>query len=284
MQRKNQQRRAGIIVLNYLALCLFLLWPASVWAEAPTLLGNFTQGGLVFGRTEPGTRIKFNGRIVRVTESGNFIFGFGRDHPVRAKLIWIPANGKEHALDLIIKSRAYKTQRIDGLPPKMVTPSPLVMERIQRENQGISKVRLVDNPEPWYISGFILPAEGIITGIYGSQRILNGKPRRPHYGLDIANKVGTPIIASTDGRVALAENDLYYTGSTIMLDHGHGLTSVYSHLLSINVSVGQIVHQGEKIGTLGDTGRATGPHLDWRLNWFNQRLDPSLLLGPVPNH
>ena len=270
--------------MRHLALLLFLFSPAYVWAGAPTLIGNFTQGGLVFGRTTPNIKIEFKGRNVRVDERGRFIFGFGRDFPARANLFWTPTNQKKRALALRIKTRTYKIQRINGLPPKMVTPPPFSMERIRRENQSIAKVRLLDSPVPWYASGFTLPVEGVISGIYGSQRILNGKPRRPHYGLDIANKVGTPILASTDGQVALAEDNLYYTGGTIMLDHGHGLTSVYSHLETLNVSVGQFVRQGEQIGSIGSTGRATGPHLDWRLNWFNQRLDPSLLLGPIPKH
>ena len=266
------------------AFCLLLLAPFTTWAGPPALSGDFTQGGLVFGRTGPDTRIEFDGRAVRVNRSGDFIFGFGRDFPARANLYWTPANGERQALDLSIKARTYKTQRIDGLPPKMVTPPPFVVERIQRENQSIAAVRQLDSPEPWYVSGFVLPAVGVVSGVYGSQRILNGKPRRPHYGLDIANQTGTPIVASTDGHVALAEDDLYYTGGTVMLDHGHGLTSVYSHLQSVSVTVGQFVRQGERIGTLGGTGRATGPHLDWRLNWFNQRLDPGLLLGLMPKH
>ncbi|MDP7546581.1 MAG: M23 family metallopeptidase, partial [Alphaproteobacteria bacterium] len=139
-----------------------------------------------------------------------------------------------------------------------------------------------DSPTPWHESGFLWPLRGRISGVYGSQRILNGQPRRPHFGLDIAAKRGSPVHASTDGMVALAESDLYYTGGTVMLDHGHGLTSVYSHMQSVTVKAGQLVRQGEQIGTLGTTGRATGPHLDWRLNWFKQRLDPALLVGPMP--
>jgi murein DD-endopeptidase MepM/ murein hydrolase activator NlpD len=185
-------------------------------------------------------------------------------------------------MTLEIKKRDYKTQRINGLPPKMVTPPKAVLDRIRRENRGIAAVRRLDSPAAWYASGFIWPARGIVSGVYGSQRILNGKPRRPHYGLDIANKTGTPVLASTDGTVALAETDLYYTGGTVMLDHGQGLTSVYSHLHSVAVRLGRFVRQGEQIGTLGGSGRATGPHLDWRLNWFKQRLDPALLLGPMP--
>jgi len=263
---------------------VLILWPFAAIAgavDAPVLTGDFVQGGLVHGRALPGTKIEFQGRDVRVDDRGQFIFGFGRDFPSSAPLYWRDGSGQRQSMTLAIKKRDYKTQRIDGLPPKMVTPPKAVLDRIRRENRGIAAVRRLDSPEPWYDSGFIWPAQGIVSGVYGSQRILNGKPRRPHYGLDIANKTGTPIVASTDGRVALAEKNLYYTGGTVMLDHGQGLTSVYSHLHSVTVKVGQFVRQGEQIGTVGKTGRATGPHLDWRLNWFKQRLDPALLLGPM---
>ena len=262
--------------------CLLLFLPGAVLAGAPELRGDFVQGGMIYGTATTGTQIEFDGRLVRVDDTGRFIIGFGRDFPGTAQLFWTPANGQRRSLDLAIKARRYKTQRIDGLPRKMVTPPGDVLNRIRRENRGIAAVRRLDNANAWFESGFIWPAQGVISGVYGSQRILNGKPRRPHYGLDIANKTGTPIVASTDGVVALAEANLYYTGGTVMLDHGHGLTSVYSHLHSVTVKIGQFVRQGSRIGTIGRTGRATGPHLDWRLNWFKQRLDPALLLGPMP--
>jgi hypothetical protein len=270
---------------------VILFWPLVAFADAPKLespklSGAFVQGGLIHGTTRPGTKIEFLGRDVRVDARGRFIFGFGRDFPATASLYWRDGDGhgggQRQSMTLRIKKRDYKTQRINGLPPKMVTPPKAVLQRIRRENRGIAAVRRLDSPAAWYASGFIWPARGIVSGVYGSQRILNGKPRRPHYGLDIANKTGTPVLASTDGTVALAETDLYYTGGTVMLDHGQGLTSVYSHLHSVTVRVGRFVRQGEQIGTLGGTGRATGPHLDWRLNWFKQRLDPALLLGPMP--
>jgi hypothetical protein len=262
-------------------ICVLSAWPLMATAKAPILAGDFVQGGLVQGTAAPGTRVEFAGRKVRIGKNGRFIIGFGRDFPASAPLYWIDAGGQRHSLTLEIKARTYKTQRIDGLPPKMVTPPKAVLNRIRRENRGIAAVRRLDSPTPWHESGFDWPLQGRISGVYGSQRILNGKPRRPHYGLDIANKTGTPIHASTDGMVALAAKDLYYTGGTVMLDHGHGLTSVYSHLHSVAVKQGQFIRQGEQIGTLGKTGRATGPHLDWRLNWFKQRLDPALLLGPM---
>ena len=263
-------------------IVLLAIWPLSAHAEAPLLSGDFVQGGLVHGHVSPGTEVEFDGRSVRVGADGSFIIGFGRDFPGLAPLYWREPNGERRSRNLKIKARKYKIQRIDGLPKKFVTPPKAVLARIRRENKGIAAVRRLDSVAPWFESGFKWPLKGRISGVYGSQRILNGEPRRPHYGLDIAAKTGTPVHASTDGKVALAEDDLYYTGGTVMLDHGHGLTSVYSHLHSVTVKAGQFVRQGKQIGTLGKTGRATGPHLDWRLNWFKQRLDPGLLLGPMP--
>ena len=181
-----------------------------------------------------------------------------------------------------IAKRSYNIQRIDGLPPNMVTPSEKELVRIRKENAKIGAVRKVDRPEPLFESGFVWPAKGRISGVYGSQRILNGEPRRPHFGVDVAAPVGTPITAPADGIVVLAEDDLYYTGGTVILDHGHGLTSAFLHMKDVTVQVGQHLAQGGMIGTLGATGRATGPHLDWRMNWFNQRVDPALLVPPMP--
>jgi murein DD-endopeptidase MepM/ murein hydrolase activator NlpD len=146
----------------------------------------------------------------------------------------------------------------------------------------IAAVRAKDTDRSWFADPFRWPASGRISGVYGSQRILNGEPRRPHFGVDIAAPVGTPVHAPNGGVVALAESDLYYTGGTVMLDHGHGITSVFSHLSSVDVEVGGRVSPGDFIGRIGATGRATGAHLDWRVNWFSERLDPQLLVGPMP--
>ena len=163
----------------------------------------------------------------------------------------------------------------------MVTPPKTVLDRIKRENRLIKKARSEDSAVPHFLRGWQWPAKGRISGVYGSQRILNGKPRRPHYGIDIAAPVGTPIVAPSDGIVRLAERDLYYTGGTIILDHGHGLSSAFLHMQRVTVKPGQMVKQGQKIGTLGSTGRSTGPHLDWRINLFGARLDPQLLVPPM---
>jgi murein DD-endopeptidase MepM/ murein hydrolase activator NlpD len=180
---------------------------------------------------------------------------------------------------LAIVPRQWRIERIDGLPPRTVTPPPEVLKRIRREGALINAARARDSDAKDFAQGFILPAAGRFSGFYGSQRILNGKPRRPHYGLDIAAPVGTPVHAAAAGEVVLAETGLFYTGGTVVIDHGHGLTTIYSHMNSVDVNVGDSVAQGAPIGTIGATGRVTGPHLDWRINWFNVRLDPQLVLN-----
>ena len=241
------------------------------------LEGDFIQGGLVKGQTNKNITIKFKDKILRKTSNGEFVIGFGRDHPANA-YITLEINDKLITKSFKIKKRIYKTQKINGLRKKMVTPPKSFYERIIKENKSIKEVRSLNSNVDFVFQKFSWPTKGIISGVFGSQRILNGKPKRPHYGIDIAAKKGTTIVAPTESIVRMAEKDLYYTGGTIMLDHGHGLTSVYSHLSSINVKVGDKVLKNQKIGEVGSTGRSTGPHLDWRVNWFDQRLDPLLLV------
>ncbi len=260
-------------------LALLLAWPAV--AEAPRLEGDATQGGMMVGRVAPGSHVHLDGKSVRVGPQGRFVIGFGRDFGSAAVLVVRSPGGGKHRRVLEIVPRNYPVQRIDGLAPKMVTPDAEVLKRIRREAKAIGKIRRLDTAETWFAAGFVWPVRGPISGVFGSQRILNGKPRRPHYGVDIAAPRGTPVTAPAPGRVALAEADLYFTGGTVMLDHGHGVSSVFSHLDRVSVTVGQVLRRGEALGTVGASGRATGPHLDWRVNWFAQRLDPALLAGPM---
>ena len=241
------------------------------------LEGNFIQGGLVKGKIDSNINVRFNERLLRKTSKGFFVIGFGRDHPKIANLS-IKINQNWISKTLNIKKRIYKTQMINGLEKKMVTPPKSFYHRIIRENKAIKNIRNLDSDIDFIFEEFNWPAKGIISGVFGSQRILNGKPKRPHYGIDIAAKKGTSVLAPIESIVRMAEKDLYYTGGTIMLDHGHGVTSVYSHLSLINVNVGDKVKKGQKIGEIGSTGRSTGPHLDWRINWFLERLDPALLV------
>ncbi len=248
-------------------------------SHAVEFLGNFKQGSFILGKTDPNSKVFIDNRKVRVSNDGYFVFGLDRDRKnnVFIKII----NKKETKLiEKKVVKRKYKIQRIDGLPPKQVTPPPEVYEKIKKDNILIGKARAIDSKLVFFKDKFIYPIDKyIITGVYGSQRILNGKPRRPHYGIDFHAPEGTPVKSMMDGVVTLVENDMYFTGGTIIFDHGHGISTLYMHMKEINVKKGQRVKKGEIVGTLGQSGRATGPHLDIRLNWFEVKLDPASVLN-----
>lgn len=258
-----------------LVLVLFSVSPA--FADRTELNGVFSQGGMIIGRTEPGAVVRFEDRVLQVSKDGIFVFGFHRDDPPDMTLaIYYPDKTAE-TIALKVAQREYDIQRIDGLPQKKVTPPAEVIARIQREAAAVREARARDTAMEEFLNGFLWPVDGPITGIYGSQRILNGNPRQPHYGVDIAAATGTAIIAPAAGTISFAETDLYFSGGTLMIDHGHGLASAFLHMESIDVAPGERVERGQRIGTVGATGRATGAHLDWRVNWFEKRLDPQLL-------
>jgi len=262
--------------VRFLVFCGVVLW--TLQAFAVELQGKFVQGGLIFGKTAPDAVVSLDGRVLRVSPEGDFVFGFGRDAAPSATLrIKRPGHVVEED-KLSIRARQYRIQRIDGLPRRMVTPPKAVLGRIKQENVAIAELRTEDSAMVHFRGTWLRPATGPVTGVYGSQRILNGKPRRPHFGIDFAAPVGTPVVAPAGGKVVLAHNDMYYTGGTIIIDHGHGLTSAFLHLSALSVKVGQIIARGQRIGAIGATGRATGPHLDWRINWFERRIDPAFLL------
>ena len=236
--------------------------------------GKFIQGHFIIGKTEPGTEISIDKKKIKVSKDGYFAFGLDKDR----KLDVVISEGKKKIIKKV-KKRKYKIQRIDGLPEKKVTPPKEFYERIKKENKLISNAREVDSDLSFFKDQFIIPVDdAIITGVYGSQRILNGIPKWPHYGLDFAQKKGSPVKAMNNGVVTLAEKDLFYTGATLIFDHGHGISTLYMHLDKIFVDIGDHVKKGDIIGTVGATGRATGPHLDIRLNWFGVRLDPATIL------
>ncbi|MEP1741794.1 MAG: M23 family metallopeptidase [Kangiellaceae bacterium] len=239
---------------------------------------NPQQGSLIVGRMLVDGDVYFKGKKLALTETGEFVFGVGRESDLEVQLEVKSSSGTEF-FSLAIAKREWKIERVDGLPPSKVNPtSPETLARIKKEGALVRKARQSTSFQTAFMMQFIKPAEGRISGVYGSQRVLNGEPKRPHFGLDIANKVGTPVVAPADGVVTLAEKDLFYSGGSVIIDHGYGISTTYIHLDSLNVKVGQELKQGELIGGLGATGRATGPHLDWRLNWYNTRLDPQLLL------
>ena len=261
--------------MKKILLILAILFPLEV--SAIEFIGNFSQGNFILGKTKPNTKIIVNKTEVRVSKDGYFVFGIDRDRKYDLVITKI-SNGKKEKIVKKILKRKYKIQRIDGLPENKVTPPESVYKRIKAENNRIGEARAINSELNFFKDKFIMPVEGIITGVYGSQRILNGKPKWPHYGIDIATKQGTEIISSATGVVTMAEDDLYYTGGTIIMDHGHGISTIYSHLENVLVAVGDKINQGDVIGTVGSTGRSTGPHLDFRINWFQTRLDPMSVL------
>ena len=241
--------------------------------------GKFQQGSFILGKTKPGSKIIIDKKKVRVSTDGYFAFGLGRDRK-NDVIIKVFYNEKLEVVKKKVLKKEYKIQKIDGLPKKQVTPPKEVYDRIKKDNILIGKARQVDTPLDYFKTKFIKPVDGaIITGVYGSQRILNGKPRRPHYGLDYAAVEGTPVKAMMDGVVTLAEKDLYFTGGTIIFDHGHGISTLYMHMQDVSVKKGQMIKKGNIIGSVGSTGRSTGPHLDIRLNWFDVKLDPATILN-----
>lgn len=267
----------------FLATTLLSLLGGPAMAAGDLVLdGDLVQGGLIFGRVTPGAEVQVGERLLRISPEGQFVLGFGRDAGAEVELNVTYPDGSKEARLLPVKAREYDIQRIDGVAKKYVSPPEEVLERIKQENAEIARVRAIDHPEAFFDNGFIWPVVGRITGVYGSQRIFNGEPRRPHFGVDVAAPKGTSIAAPADGIVTLAEPDLYYSGGTVILDHGHGLTSAFLHMESLSVEVGQQIKQGVEIGKLGSTGRSSGPHLDWRINWFEERVDPQLLVGPMP--
>ena len=260
---------------NILLILIFF----STNAFAIDFKGKFIQGHFIIGKTEPKSKVWIDKRSIKVSEDGFFAFGIDRDRKYDI-VITKENDGKKVKIIKKVQKREYKIQKIDGLPEKKVTPPKEVYDRINRENKIISNARAINSNLTFFKNKFIFPLDNaIITGVYGSQRILNGKPKWPHYGVDFAAKEGTQIRAMLDGTATMVEKDLFYTGGTLIFDHGHGISTLYMHMKEIYVEKNQKVKQGEIIGTVGSTGRSTGAHLDVRLNWFGTRLDPMTVLN-----
>jgi len=270
----------GIVRILFLIVSLF----TSVLAMAePIITGEWIQGALLTGKTHPRDKVLIFQREVFVDRQGNFVFGLGRDANDAVIVTVENADGESKAYKYSVKQRKYRTQAIEGVEQKYVAPPPEVSRRIKEETTLVRKARRKISEDTHFNAGFHWPLIGPITGVYGSQRIFNGVPKRPHYGLDIAGPVGAKVIAPAAGTVTLTHDDMYYSGGTLIIDHGQGVSSTFIHLSKILVDIGDRVKVGQPIAEVGATGRATGPHLDWRINWFNQRLDPHLLLPPMPN-
>ncbi len=258
-------------------LCLMVLAvPAQACLEMEPEL---RQGALVWGRVAPGSTVIMDDETLAVAADGTFVLGFGRDETGERSL---QVEGQQScALTLTIQPRDYRIQRVEGVPQRTVTPDPEDLKRIRREAALVAAARKNSSPAADFAAGFAWPVTGPISGVYGSQRVYNGTPGRPHFGVDVAVPTGTPVTAPAPGVVTLAEPDLFYSGGTIIIDHGMDVSSSFLHLSDVTVAVGQRVAPGDIIGKVGSTGRATGPHLDWRMNWRNRRVDPQLLVPPM---
>lgn len=258
---------------------LAMLWPA----HALQVDGRWMQGGFVSGQVAPGATVALDGQTLPVADDGRFAFGLAFDAPLVTVLTVTAPDGQRQRHEYPVAPRSYPESRINGLPGAMVTPPKSVLDRIANDNRAVGAARAQQRHTADFADGFIWPVQGSrISGEFGARRILNGEPRQPHFGVDIAAPQGTQIKASASGVVTLAHPDLYYTGQTVIIDHGLGISTTYLHLSRTDVRVGQQVTRGEVIGAVGMTGRATGPHLCWRANWGPVRFDPSLLVGDRP--
>ena len=259
----------------------FLL--SSAFAESViTWQGSWQQGGLLMGQIKPEYRVSFAGEQIKTTADGRFLFGLGRNAQGPSTFIVSSPNGTAIEAQYPVAEREYKIQRVEGVPQQTVKPPAEQLQRIRSDSALVVKARREVTSVTDFLEGFIKPIDGLVTGVYGSQRFYNGVPKSPHYGIDYAAPKGANVIAPASGVVRLAHRDLFYSGGTLIIDHGHGLSSSFLHLSDILVMEGSRVERGDSIALVGSTGRSTGPHLDWRMNWRNVRVDPELVLEALP--
>jgi murein DD-endopeptidase MepM/ murein hydrolase activator NlpD len=272
-------------ILLTVAMCVAANGLLTAGSAAELVLqGELKQGGLLWSRAAPGAKVFLNDKPVAVAENGVFVIGFDRDAGASAKLAVCDSSALHcENRSLSIAQRSYNIQRVNGVPQQTVTPPAEVLERIRREGALVSKARATFITRQDFVKPLSWPLIGPITGVFGSQRVYNGSPGRPHYGLDIAAPTGTVVTAPIAGVVTLAHADMFYSGGSLIIDHGMGVSSTFIHLSKVLVEVGQEIKQGQAIAKVGATGRATGPHLDWRMNWSGKRLDPALVIGPMPS-
>ena len=265
---------------KFIFFVIILFSASTIFSNETIFNGKFVQGGIVIGQNKLAKKVFFNKKIIQISKDGYFMFGFGRDYKSSSTLKIIK-DSKDDILEynFNIEKSIYKIEKINGLPNKMVTPEPEFYKKINEDRTLIKN----SMNEKYFVDKFpltfIKPTEGRISGIYGSQRILNGVKKNPHGGLDIAAPEGTPIKTMSDGKVLLAAKGLYYTGNIVIIDHGYELKSMYIHMKDINIKKGDLVKQGQIIGTVGSTGRSTGPHLHWNVYWNKIRVNPEILLA-----
>ncbi len=248
------------------------------------LSGEIKQGGLLVGKTAINSKVTLNGKTIAVSANGDYVFGFSRDDNQSYQLIITSVSGDRIEKTLKPAKRDYKLQRIEGIKKSIMQPNPKAVARSRQDSKQIKAARKVSSSLTYFSDGFIAPIKGTITGVYGSQRIYNGIPKRPHFGLDYAGKIGDPVKAPASGKVLLWVPDMFYSGGTMVIDHGQGVSSTFLHLSKSYVKTGDMVEQGQVVAAVGKSGRSTGPHLDWRINWFDVKIDPDLVLKIQPLH
>jgi murein DD-endopeptidase MepM/ murein hydrolase activator NlpD len=287
----RRRRRPGAAAAVALLAATWLLVAGSTNAAPPAaartveeLPTQVPQGGLLRGRVVGAAALSRRSAgsdpatVIRLAPDGGFVLGIGRDDAGPVELDATFPDGPARHWSIPVTPRAWRFERVDGVPAATVNPPPEIAARIEREQARVAAARTRDDAREDYAGGFAWPVHGRVSGVYGSQRIYNGTPKSPHSGLDVAVPKGTPVHAPAGGIVTLAEPDLYLTGGTVLVDHGHGLSSNFLHLSRLDVKVGERVERGDVIGLVGATGRATGPHMHWGANWFGVRIDPALLL------
>lgn len=262
-------------------LCSIAL-STTVFANDIKLSGEIKQGGYVLGKTNPQNTVSLDGTTLTVSEHGDFVLGFSRDDTEEHQLLITTPSGEVTTKVLKPIVREYNIQRIEGIAKKIMQPDPKAIARSKKDSKQVKAARSLFHNLNAFSQGFIPPIKGIITGVYGSQRFYNGKPKSPHYGLDYAGKTGDPVKAPADGIITMYVPDMFFSGGTMIIDHGHGITSSFLHLSDSYVKPGDIVKQGDVVAAVGSSGRATGPHLDWRINWYQTRIDPKLVLETKP--
>lgn len=261
------------IFITILSLSYFDYSFANDYYDFSKIKGCFCEGGIILGKVDKKDNVKINGIQQVISNDGYFTFAFGRKFK---KTLRIEINDESKVF--IVKGRKYKIEKINGLPSNKVQPKKSELERIIKEQKFFVKMKKDNNMNRFFDSNFFLPFKGRISGVFGSQRILNDKPKRPHYGIDIAAKLGTNIKSPSRGKVKGIYENMFFTGNTLILDHGLGLISIFAHMEDIFVKEGDIVDHESIVGTVGKTGRATGPHLHWGVYLAKKPIDPMVLI------
>ena len=266
---------------NLLIVSLSTLSIASAHAEIQ-LSGEIKQGGLVIGKTKAHNIVKLNKKKLTVSPQGDYVFAFSRDDKTQYTLSVTSPAGNVETKTFTPAKREYKISRVEGISKKIMNPNKKANVRAGQDRAAMVKVRKISSDLTDFSQGFIAPRSSRITGVYGSQRFYNGIPKNPHFGVDYAGAIGASVKAPASGIVLLWVPDMFYSGGTLVIDHGHGITSNFLHLSASMVQEGDKVKQGQIIAKVGNSGRVTGPHLDWRMNWHNVRFDPQLAMKINP--